>query len=169
MLLTWLKAGGQPTWPTTSSRSCATTSATPSRPVPTAAHAATPARPSAFRAARPTITFPRPDGEQATLAPLPLATLLEAVPGLELFQIVQTAPTTLRIRTHPALHSDPDALWHQNQTRLSELLAHHDLDHIYIEPPQPNAGGKYRAVIAAAPSSMGSPSTSVTVTQRPAK
>ncbi|GAA4069676.1 hypothetical protein GCM10022214_26220 [Actinomadura miaoliensis] len=62
------------------------------------------------------LTFPRPDGQPVTLAPLPLATLLEAVPGLELFQIVQTTPTMLRIRLHPApprrarhpLASDPD-------------------------------------------------------------
>ncbi|MEV1004511.1 hypothetical protein [Nonomuraea sp. NPDC050202] len=51
------------------------------------------------------LTFPGPGpaGEQTpvTLPPLPLATLLEAVPGPELFQIVQTAPATLRIRLHP--------------------------------------------------------------------
>ncbi|SCE97280.1 Phenylacetate-coenzyme A ligase PaaK, adenylate-forming domain family [Micromonospora viridifaciens] len=104
------------------------------------------------------LTFPRPDParEQTpiTLAPLPLATLLEAIPGLELFQIVQTAPTTLRIRLHPAPDADPDTLWHQVETRMRDLLAGHGLGHITIkhasEPPQQNTGGKYRTVIPAA-------------------
>ncbi|WP_433432005.1 hypothetical protein [Nonomuraea sp. CA-141351] len=43
------------------------------------------------RAADP-LTFPLPGGGPVALAPLPLATLLKAVPGLELFQIVQTEP-----------------------------------------------------------------------------
>ncbi|MGW3353180.1 phenylacetate--CoA ligase family protein [Nonomuraea rubra] len=103
------------------------------------------------------LTFPRPGhehgGEPVTLAPLPLATLLEAVPGLELFQIVQSAPTVLRIRMHGAPGADPDSLWHQVETRLRDLLARHDLAHVTVEragePPQQNAGGKYRAVIPA--------------------
>ncbi|SIM58143.1 CoF synthetase [Micromonospora cremea] len=108
------------------------------------------------------LTFPRPGpaGGKApvTLAPLPLATLLEAVPGLELFQIVQTAPTALRIRLHPAPGADPDALWRQVETRVRDLLTRHGLSHVSIErasePPQQNAGGKYRAVIpVAAPNS----------------
>ncbi|MEV4895573.1 hypothetical protein AB0K48_39990 [Nonomuraea sp. NPDC055795] len=99
------------------------------------------------------LTIPRPSGDPVTLAPLPLATLLEAVPGLELFQIVQSAPTALSIRTHPARGADPDVLWHQIETRLSELLVRHGLGHVSIErasqPPQQGAGGKYRAVIPA--------------------
>ncbi|MFG1697243.1 hypothetical protein [Nonomuraea sp. NPDC049309] len=105
------------------------------------------------------LTFPRPGpaGEETpvTLAPLPLATLLEAVPGLELFQIVQTKPTALRVRLHPAPGADPDTLWRQIETRMGDLLARHGLGHITIErasePPQQSAGGKYRAVIPAAP------------------
>lgn len=108
------------------------------------------------------LTFPRraEAGEEApvVLAPLPLATLLEAVPGLEMFQIVQTAPTTLRIRLLPASGADSDALWRRVETRMRDLLARHGLGHVAIErasePPQQNAGGKYRAVIpAAAPTS----------------
>ncbi|MFI7641486.1 hypothetical protein [Nonomuraea sp. NPDC049400] len=99
------------------------------------------------------LTFPGPAGEQApvTLAPLPLATLLEAVPGLELFQIVQTAPATLRIRLHPAPGSDPATLWHRVETRMRDLLSRHGLGHVRLEhasePIQHSAGGKVRAVI----------------------
>uniref|UniRef100_UPI003F49062F hypothetical protein n=1 Tax=Nonomuraea bangladeshensis TaxID=404385 RepID=UPI003F49062F len=130
------------------------------------------------------LIFPRPghehDGDQVTLALLPLATLLEAVPGLELFQIVQSAPTALRIRLHPAPGADPDTIWHQIQTRMADLLARHCLSHVTIErasePPQQSAGGKYRTVIpaviptAAAPSSPAEPaSSSVTAAKRPAR
>ncbi|KAB8189044.1 phenylacetate--CoA ligase family protein [Nonomuraea phyllanthi] len=99
------------------------------------------------------LTFPGPAGEQTpvTLAPLPLATLLEAVPGLELFQIVQTAPAALRIRLHPAPGADPNALWRQIETRMRDLLARHHLGHVRLEragePIQHSAGGKVRAVI----------------------
>ncbi|TDD02960.1 phenylacetate--CoA ligase family protein [Nonomuraea deserti] len=99
------------------------------------------------------LTFPGPDERPVTLAPLPLATLLEAVPGLELFQIVQTSPATLRLRLLPAPGIDPEALWQSTQTRLSELLARHRLGHVRLEraaePPQHSAGGKVRTVIPA--------------------
>ncbi|MEO3804186.1 hypothetical protein [Nonomuraea sp. B1E8] len=99
------------------------------------------------------LTFPGAAGEQApiTLAPLPLATLLEAVPGLELFQIVHTAPATLRIRLHPVPGADLATLWHQIETRMRDLLARHHLGHVRLErgsePIQHSAGGKVRAVI----------------------
>ncbi|MEV4222109.1 hypothetical protein [Nonomuraea sp. NPDC049725] len=95
------------------------------------------------------LTFPGAGDEQATvtLAPLPLATLLEAVPGLELFQIVQTAPATLRVRLHPA-HA---TLWHQAEVRLRDLLSRHGLGHVRLERGseliQHSPGGKVRAVI----------------------
>lgn len=97
------------------------------------------------------LTFPRGEQAPVTLAPLPLATLLEAVPGLELFQIVHTAPTTLRIRIHPAPGTDPETLWRQIDTRLRDLLSRHDLGQVRLEratePVQHSTGGKVRAVI----------------------
>ncbi|MGV9772877.1 hypothetical protein [Streptosporangium sp. NPDC003464] len=101
------------------------------------------------------LTFPGPGPAQekapVTLAPLPLATLLETVPGLELFQIVQTAPTTLRIRLHPAPDADPETLWRRIETRMRDLLARHHLGHVRLEragePIQHSTGGKVRAVI----------------------
>lgn len=102
------------------------------------------------------LTFPRPE-EQApvTLAPLSLATLLEAVPGLELFQIVQTAPDTLRVRMHPAPGTDPELLWRQVQTRVRDLLSRHGLGQVRLEraaePIRHGAGGKVRAVIPFSP------------------
>ncbi|MEU6711444.1 hypothetical protein ABZ897_08160 [Nonomuraea sp. NPDC046802] len=99
------------------------------------------------------LVFPGQDGTPVTLAPLPLATLLEAVPGLELFQIVQAGPAALRLRLLPASGVDPETLWHTAETRLSELLTRHRLGHVRIEraaePPQHSAGGKVRAVIPA--------------------
>lgn len=116
------------------------------------------------------LTFPRPDhehdGEPVTLAPLPLAALLEAVPGLELFQIVQTAPAALSVRLHPAPGADLDSLWRQVEDRMRDLLARHDLGHVTVErasePPQQSAGGKYRAVIPATGSGTASSSAAAT-------
>lgn len=100
------------------------------------------------------LTFPRPGGEPVTMAPLPLVTLLESVPGLDLYQIVQTTPATLRVRVRAAPDADPDTLWHRIETRLRDLLARHGLAHVTVEradePPQQTTGGKYRTVIPAA-------------------
>lgn len=97
------------------------------------------------------LTFPGRDGAQITLAPLPLATLLESVPGLELFQIVQTGPAMLRLRLQPAPSTDPDALGNTAQARMRQLLDRHHLGHVRVEratePPQHSAGGKVRTVI----------------------
>jgi len=109
------------------------------------------------------LTFPGADGKPVTLAPLPLATLLEAVPGLELFQIVQAGPTTLRLRLLPAPGRDPEDLWRITEARLSELLARHRLGHVRIERaterPQFSAGGKVRTIVPASPEVVGSDRT----------
>jgi len=96
------------------------------------------------------LTFPAPSG-QVSCAPLVLATALEAVPGLELFQIVQSAPAALSIRLLPAPGTEADALWQQVETRLRWLLDRHGLDHVDLhraaEPPQHSKGGKVRAIM----------------------
>ncbi|MEV5561056.1 hypothetical protein AB0L44_46105 [Nonomuraea wenchangensis] len=106
------------------------------------------------------LTFSGADGTPVTLAPLPLATLLEAVPGLELFQIVQTSPVTLRLRLHPAPGTDPGIVWDAAEARMRELLVRHHLGHVRLErtsePPQHSAGGKVRTVIPATVSPTGS-------------
>ncbi|KOG62386.1 coenzyme F390 synthetase [Streptomyces griseoflavus] len=97
------------------------------------------------------LTFPTPHGTPVQLAPLAFSTLFDRTPGVELFQIQQTTPTTLRIRLLPATDADPDHVWHSTHQELTRLLTDNKLDHIAIqraeEPPQQTPGGKYRTVI----------------------
>lgn len=95
------------------------------------------------------LTFPAADGP-VTLTPLTLTALLDAVPGIELFQLIQTTPRTVHVRLRPAAGADPDRVWQATQTALTALLAGRGLAHIAVaradEPPQPSTGGKYRLV-----------------------
>ncbi|WP_206061732.1 hypothetical protein [Nonomuraea basaltis] len=64
----------------------------------------------------------------ATRAPVLLTWFaLVAVPGLELSQIAQTAPSALRIWLHPASGAGPHALWRQVETCMRDLLARQGL------------------------------------------
>lgn len=97
------------------------------------------------------LTFTTPAGDEASIAPLAVTTLVERVPGVELFQILQTGPATLRIRIHAAPDADPDAVWHRVHADLTRLLADHHVSHVRVEratePPQQTGGGKYRQII----------------------
>ncbi|MHB1216420.1 MAG: TolC family protein [Thiobacillus sp.] len=85
------------------------------------------------------------------IAPLAFGSLADRTPGVELFQIVQTAPTTLRVRLHAMAGTDPDRVWQAVQGEIARLLADHKLGHVAVEraeePPQQSPGGKVRMVI----------------------
>ena len=100
------------------------------------------------------LTFPTPMGP-VTITPLTLTALLDRIPGIGLFQIIQTTPKTLRIRLRPAPTTagpalDLDRVWRATHAALAELLTARGLAEVTIEladePPQPAAGGKYRLV-----------------------
>ncbi|WP_370417023.1 phenylacetate--CoA ligase family protein [Streptomyces sp. QH1-20] len=97
------------------------------------------------------LTFPTGCGDHVRLAPLAFATLFDRIPGVELFQIEQTAPSTLRVRILPRVGVDSDRVWQTAHKELTHLLADNKLDHITVqraeEPPQQAPGGKYRTVI----------------------
>ena len=94
------------------------------------------------------LTFPAERGEQVSLPPLALEV---DAPGVELFQMVQTTPTTLRVRLQPAAGADPERVWQAVRADIVRLLTEHRLGHVLVEraeePPQQSAGGKYRTVI----------------------
>lgn len=100
------------------------------------------------------ITFPTERGEQVAVPSLALE--IDHVPGVELFQIAQIAPTQLRVRLHPSANADPDRVWRAVHSELTKLLNEHELGHVSIElaaePPIPSFAGKYRAVIPLVPS-----------------
>lgn len=97
------------------------------------------------------LTFPTERGEPVAIAPLAFGTLVDRTPGVELFQIVQTAPTSLRVRLRVAPGTDPDRVWQAVHAGIARLLAEHRLDQVTVEraeePPEQSPGGKYREVI----------------------
>lgn len=97
------------------------------------------------------LTFPTEQDERITLPPLLFGTSIYDIPGIEQFQIVQTAPANLRVRLRLEAGADPDGVWQAVHTRLTRLLTEHKLNHVTLErteePPEQSAGGKYREVI----------------------
>lgn len=97
------------------------------------------------------LTFPTERGGQVTLPPLLFGTSVYHIPGIEQFQIVQTAPTNLLVRLRPLDGADPDQVWQTLYYNVTQLLREHKLDHVTLEraeePPEQSCGGKYREVI----------------------
>ncbi|MGW2600302.1 phenylacetate--CoA ligase family protein [Streptomyces klenkii] len=97
------------------------------------------------------LTFPTSSGGRVSLSPLAFGTLFDRTPGIELFQIEQTAPSALRVRILPAAGADPDRAWQTVLQELTRLLAGNGLGHVIVrraeEPPRQTPGGKYRTVI----------------------
>ncbi|MCL5265561.1 MAG: AMP-binding protein [Chloroflexi bacterium] len=96
------------------------------------------------------LTFPTERGEQVSIPPL--AFEVNHIQGIELFQIVQTTPTSLRVRLRLAPGADPDRVWQAVHTEIRRLLGEHKLGHVTLEraeepPEQSPPGGKYREVI----------------------
>jgi phenylacetate-CoA ligase len=95
-----------------------------------------------------TLTFSR-DGAKVSVPPL--AFEMDLTPGVDLFQLVQTTPTSLRVRLRIADTADPDSVWIAVETDIARLLAAHHLDHVTVEradePPVQSSGGKYRSII----------------------
>jgi putative adenylate-forming enzyme len=99
-----------------------------------------------------TLSFRTEHGEPVTIAPLAFSTLFDRTPGVELFQIEQTAPTTLRVRMLLAAGAEPDRVWPTALAALRRLLTDNRLENVELEragePPRQEAGGgKYRTVI----------------------
>lgn len=95
------------------------------------------------------LIFPTESGERVSIPPL--AFEVDSIPGVEMFQIVQTTPTSLRVRLCPAAGVDADRVWQAVLGATRRLLTEHKLDHVTLEraeePPEQSRGGKYRTVI----------------------
>lgn len=95
------------------------------------------------------LTFSGENGEQVPIPPLALE--MDHVPGVELSQVVQSSPTSLRVRLRPAAEADPERAWQAVHAEITRLLAEHQLGHVAVEradePPEQSRGGKYRTVI----------------------
>lgn len=103
------------------------------------------------------LTFPTDREQPVSIAPLVFGTLVDRIPGIEMFQILQTAPTSLRVRLRLASGADTDRVWAAVRSEIRRVLEEHGLAHVTIEraeePPEQSAGGKYREVIPLTPTS----------------
>lgn len=97
------------------------------------------------------LTFLTSHGKPITIIPLAFESLIDRTPGIEIFQIVQSTPTSLRVRLRPAEGTDPDGVWRGVHTEITRLLAEHSLNHVTVEraeePPEQSPGGKYRTIM----------------------
>ena len=96
------------------------------------------------------LTFRTSTGE-VRLPPLALTQRIEAVRGITLFQLAQTAPATLEMRLQIAPTASADTVWREAEEGLRKVLAEHGLEHVVVErggkPPEQGRGGKFREVI----------------------
>lgn len=97
------------------------------------------------------LTLQTEQGERITIPPLLFGTSVYDIAGIEQFQIVQTAPTVLRVRLRLSAGVDQEHVWQVLHTKLTRLLAEHKLGHVTVERaeelPEQSPGGKYREVI----------------------
>lgn len=95
--------------------------------------------------------FETADGARIALPPLVFGSLLDRVPGIDLFQIVQTSPTRLRVRLRAAPGADPEFVWRTSLGAIKEVLSKHRLGAVTAEraeeSPEQTSGGKFREVI----------------------
>lgn len=71
--------------------------------------------------------------------------------NVELFQVVQTTPTSLRVRLRFTMGADPNRVWQSVHAEITRVLQEHGVAHVTVEraeeAPEQSTGGKYRAVI----------------------
>ncbi|MCK2215944.1 hypothetical protein MF672_019395 [Actinomadura sp. ATCC 31491] len=93
------------------------------------------------------LAFPGEGGEPVRLSPMMFGTLLDRLPGVEQYQIVQTGPAALLVRLRPA----DERVWQVVRDALATLLAEHHAGDVALvraeEAPQREPGGKFRRVV----------------------
>jgi phenylacetate-coenzyme A ligase PaaK-like adenylate-forming protein len=91
------------------------------------------------------------DGKVIPLLPMAVATVVEETPGVHRFQVIQTAPATLRIRLAVAPGEDPQRVWDMVTRRLQDYLSAQGapmvtLDRASEPPSRDPTSGKFRQV-----------------------
>lgn len=97
------------------------------------------------------LTFPTEKGQHVTVPPLAFGIVVDRIAGIELIQIVQSAPTQLRVRLLTAEGTDADRVWESVRAEVRRVLTERGLGHVSLvrakEPPQQSPGGKYREIV----------------------
>jgi len=95
------------------------------------------------------VRFAGRDGQEVTMPPMAFYALLDPVPGVDLYQVVQTAPDVLHVRLK--VSGDPRTVWPRVEADMQGLLKRHGLEHVRFErgdePPEQTEGGKVRPII----------------------
>ena len=90
-------------------------------------------------------------GALVRLSPLTLGTVIDRTPHVEIYQIEQTSPATLRVRFHSVPGTHADEVWNTMHANITRLLHQQQLDNVEVqrasEPPQQSTSGKYRRII----------------------
>jgi phenylacetate-CoA ligase len=94
------------------------------------------------------------DGRTIRVLPLAISAALESTRGVHRSQVVQTGPSTLRVRLEPEADARADDVWVAVVGNLRAYLEDQGLDDVALvradEPPeQDRVSGKFRQVIAA--------------------
>lgn len=97
------------------------------------------------------VNFLNEQGEQVSVPPLAFGILVDHIQGIERTQIVQTAPTNLKVRLRYSDATNQDAIWEKVHNAITNLLNERGLNNITVErasePPEQSSGGKFREVI----------------------
>jgi phenylacetate-CoA ligase len=97
------------------------------------------------------LTFPAGSGERVSISPMLFGAALDRVPGIDRYQLVQTAPATLSVRLQATAGADDDRVWQEVRDGITRLLTEHDVGRVAIErteeAPQQSPGGKLRRIV----------------------
>lgn len=99
------------------------------------------------------LLFTTRDGEKVAITVLMMGTLVDLVPGVELFQFVQTSPTSMKVRLLFSAEANQDKTWLEVYHQILKVFSKHGrkLEHILIERaremPEQAPGGKYRTIV----------------------
>ena len=95
------------------------------------------------------LAFVSQSGARVSIAPLVFE--LDEIRGIDLSQIVQTSPTTLRVRLRVSRGAGAENVWHEVHASVRRILDAHGLANVVVErgeeAPEQSSGGKYRTVI----------------------
>lgn len=94
------------------------------------------------------------DGGTISILPLAISAVLESIRGVHRSQVIQTGPSTLRLRLEPEAGAGAEDVWVAVLGHLRSYLADQGLGNVELvradEPPtQDPTSGKFRQVIAA--------------------